>query len=174
MDIASLLVDAYDRVHGVVHRTVGGLTVEELAYRPDPAANSIAWLIWHLTRVQDDHVASASETEQVWVAQGFYQRFALPFDAEATGYGHDSDEVGAVRVEAGLLLGYFDAVHAHTLSYVGRLADPDLDRIVDEGWNPPVTLGVRLVSVLSDNLQHAGQAGYVRGLAQRRGKLAPA
>ena len=52
--------------------------------------------------------------------------------------------------------------------YAQRLTDADLGRIVDERWDPPVTLGVRLISVISDGLQHAGQAAYVRGLAERR------
>ena len=38
------------------------------------------------------------------------------------------------------------------------------DRVVDRTWDPPVTLGVRLVSILDDDTQHAGQAAYVRGL----------
>lgn len=81
------------------------------------------------------------------------------------GYGHSSDDVAKVRPESpDLLTGYYDAVHEHTVSWVTSLNGAALDRVVDEGWNPPVTLGVRLVSVLSDDLQHAGQAAYVRGL----------
>ena len=51
-----------------------------------------------------------------------------------------------------------------TVAYLATVAPEDLDRVVDERWDPPVTLGVRLVSVLSDDLQHAGQAAYARGL----------
>ena len=54
-------------------------------------------------------------------------------------------------------------MHAATASYVAGLAPEDLDRVVDERWDPPVTLAVRLVSVISDDLQHAGQAAYARG-----------
>jgi hypothetical protein len=169
MDTAGLLLDAYGRVHEVVHGAVSGLTADELAFRPDAGANSIAWLVWHLTRVQDDHVADVAGTEQTWTAEGFDRRFGLPFDVRSTGYGHDRQEVAAVRVESPApLLAYFDAVHAHTSAYVARLRDADLDRIVDESWDPPVSLGVRLVSVIADNLQHAGQAAYLRGLNQRR------
>jgi hypothetical protein len=166
---AELLVDAFGRIHGVVHRAVEGLTPEQLSFRPDDEANSIAWLVWHLARIQDDHVADAADAEQVWTSEGWGERFALPFEVSATGYGHSSDDVAAVRVESGqMLTGYHDAVYERTLSFVKPLSDADLDRIVDERWDPPVSLGVRLVSVVSDNLQHAGQAAFVRGIVERR------
>ena len=164
MTPADLLTDACERVLQTATGAVDGLTDEQLATRPAPDANSIAWLVWHLARVQDDHVADAAGTEQVWTAQDFVTRFDLPFDTSATGYGMSSEEVGHVRAGAGLLADYLRAVHAATTSYVAGLAPDDLDRVVDEHWDPPVTLGVRLVSVLSDDLQHAGQAAYARGL----------
>jgi Protein of unknown function (DUF664) len=169
MTSAELLLDAFGRVRGVVHAVVRDLTPAQLAIRVDAEANSIAWLVWHLTRIQDDHVADVAGTEQVWTAAGWFERLGLPFDARATGYGQSSDEVAAVRVESGdLLTGYYDAVHAATTRYVNSITDADLDRIVDERWDPPVTLGVRLVSVIEDDLQHAGQAAYVRGILERR------
>jgi len=168
MTPAELLTDAFERVHGVVHQTVDGLGAEELAFRPDPEANSIAWLVWHLTRIQDDHVAGVARSEQVWTAKGWYERFALPFEASETGYGHGSDDVAAVRVEsAELLTGYHDEVFEATRRYLSGVTEGDLDRVVDRAWDPPVTLGVRLVSVISDDLQHAGQAAHVRGIAER-------
>jgi hypothetical protein len=148
---------------------VGGLTPDLLSVRLSDDANSIAWLVWHLTRIQDDHVADAAGAEQIWTSSGWSNRFGLPFDEYDTGYGHSSDEVAAVQVEsAELLTGYHDAVYRHTVGYVERLTDADLDRIIDESWDPPVSLGVRLVSVISDDLQHAGQAAFVRGLVERR------
>ena len=164
-----MLTDAFSRIGEEVHAAVDGLTAEQLAFRLDPEANSIAWLVWHLSRVQDDHVAGVAGTEQVWTTQGWAQRFALPFPVRSIGYGQSSDDVAAVRVESPeLLTGYYDAVAARTLDYVGGLTDADLDRVVDEAWDPPVTLGVRLVSVIDDCAQHAGQAAFVRGIVLRR------
>ncbi|MEV4008327.1 DUF664 domain-containing protein [Actinomadura sp. NPDC049753] len=164
MTSAELLTDAFDRIRQVVHGAVGGLSGPQLARRPAEDANSIAWLVWHLTRIQDDHVAGVAGTDQMWTRDGWADRFDLPFDASDTGYGHTPDDVAAVRVEADLLTGYHDAVHAETVRYVSALTDADLPRIVDRAWDPPVTLAVRLISVVSDDLQHAGQAAYVRGL----------
>ena len=169
MTSADLLVDAFGRIREAVHQVVGGLTPEQLAFRIDGQANSIAWLVWHLTRIQDDHVADAAQAEQVWTSRGWVERFQLPFHPRATGYGHKAKEVAAVQVKSGdLLVGYHDAVHEQTIQYVAGLTDADLGRIVDESWDPPVTLGVRLVSVIADDLQHAGQAAFVRGVVERR------
>jgi uncharacterized damage-inducible protein DinB len=172
MTVADLLADAFDRIRHVVHEAVDGLTPGQLAFRPDNGSNSIAWLVWHLTRIQDDHVADVAGTGQVWTStrdgSSWADRFGLPFAASATGYGHGAEAVAAVQVRSGeLLTGYYDAVHHETIEYVQSLTDGDLDRVVDKAWDPPVTLGVRLVSVISDDLQHAGQAAYLRGMIER-------
>lgn len=162
--IGEVLVDAFGRVLEEAKGAVDGLSVEALTHRPDGTGNSIAWLVWHLTRVQDDHVADAFGTDQVWLAQEWVRRFALPFDDAATGYGHTSEEVDQVTASADLLTGYLTAVTERTVELVRGVSATDLDRIVDTRWDPPVTLAVRLVSVLGDDHQHAGQAAYVRGL----------
>jgi len=169
MTSTDLLVDAFGRIREVVHEAVGGLSADELAFRADEEANSIAWLVWHLTRVQDDHIADVAEIEQVWTAQGWVDRFGLPLDPLDTGYGHSIDDVAAVRVtSAKLLAGYHDAVCDQTIDYVRTLTDADLPQIIDEAYDPPVSLGVRLVSVLCDDMQHAGQAAFLRGIVERR------
>ena len=169
MDAVGLLVDAFGRVRETAHDAVEGLTGEELVARLDADANSIAWLVWHLTRVQDDHVADVAGVEQVYTAEGWAKRLGLPLADRDIGYGHSSADVAAVRItDPALLVGYHDAVHEQTLRYLGGISADDLDRVVDERWDPPVTLAVRLVSVVNDDLQHAGQAAFVRGVVQRR------
>jgi hypothetical protein len=163
-----VLLEAYERLPGLVEAAVRGLSAEQLTARLDPEANTIAWLIWHLTRVQDDHLAAAFGTEQVWTSQGWAERFALPFDNSEHGYGHTSEQVAAVRADADLLAGYFGAVHAQTRSLLATVTNDELDRVVDTSYDPPVTLGVRLVSVLEDDLQHVGQAALIRGVLDRR------
>ena len=165
MDVAEVLTDAFGRIRGSVASVVDGLSPDDLAWRADRDANSIAWLVWHLTRIQDDHVADVAGTEQVWTK--WADRFSLPFDLGATGYAHSSEDVAAVRASADLLGAYHDEVHEATVKYVSSLTPPDLDRIVDTRWDPPVTLAVRLVSVVADDLEHVGQAAYVRGLLER-------
>ena len=164
-----VLVDAFTRVHDDLPDVLDGLAPADLLWRPDADANSIAWLVWHLTRVQDDHLAGVAVSDQVWTADGWADRFALPYDVDAHGWGQTSAEVGAFSVDdATLLVGYQDAVHRRTLEVLAGLGDADYARVVDERWDPPVTAAVRLVSVVNDISQHLGQAAYVAGLARRR------
>ncbi len=165
MDIAELLVELYGRVPPLAARAADGLSPHQLCESPAAGTNSIGWLIWHLTRVQDHHLAELLDQPQLWVEGEWASRFGLEPDPTNTGYGHDAAQVAAVQPDtAAALLGYLDAVDLRTRRYLETLAPEDLDRVVDRRWDPPVTLGVRLVSVADDCLQHAGQAAYVRGL----------
>lgn len=167
MHAKDILIDAFSRIREEVHSAVEGLGPDVLNARPTHDANSISWLVWHLTRVQDDHVADAFGLDQVWLAEDWEKRFGLDLSRRDTGYGHSAAKVAKVRVDSpDLLTGYYDAVHEQTLRALRSLAAADLERVVDERWEPPVTLGVRLVSVLSDDLQHVGQAAYLRGQLQ--------
>ncbi|GAB3683799.1 mycothiol transferase [Angustibacter aerolatus] len=160
----SLLTTVYEQIRDLATGVIDGLDDDVLATRVDGSGNSIAWLVWHAFRVQDDHVADVAGTAQVWTADGWVDRFGLELDPADTGYGHSAEQVAAVRAPSDLLAGYAEAVSQRTLEYVQSLTDDDLERVVDTRWDPPVTLGVRLASVVGDDLQHLGQAAYARGL----------
>ena len=165
MDTASLLLELYGRIPPLAARAVDGLDEEELCREPAPGANTIGWLVWHLARVQDHHVSELLGTEQVWVSGDWAARHGLEPDPTNTGYGHSGEEVAAVRPESAVvLLDYLLEVQSRTTTMLEGLVPEDLDRVVDRRWDPPVTLGVRLVSIADDSLQHAGQAAYARGL----------
>ncbi len=164
-----VLRDTFGRISGLVAEVCDGLSQEQARYRSDPDSNSVAWLVWHLARVQDDHVAGIAGAEQVWSGADWYGRFGLPFDVSEHGYGHTADDVAKVDVDPALLAGYHADVHEATLRYVDGLGRGELARVVDDTWDPPVTVSVRLVSVIGDCLQHVGQAAYVRGVAARAG-----
>jgi uncharacterized damage-inducible protein DinB len=169
MDVTALLLETYGRIPSLARHAVEGLDVDSLVEPPEPGSNPIAWLIWHLTRVQDDHIAELIPAEQLWESGDWASQFGLEADPHNTGYGHTPEEVATVRPQRPeALLEYLDAVDARTRDFLGGLSPDDLDRVVDRRWDPPVTLGVRLVSVADDGVQHAGQAAYVRGLLERR------
>jgi hypothetical protein len=169
MDARAVLQDLFGRIPEVVHGVVEGLDHEDLVTAPEPGSNPVGWLVWHLARVEDAQVADVAGTEQEWVTGGWSARFGLEPDPDNHGYGHSPEQVAAVRPESvETLLGYFDAAHERTVEFLAGVSAGDLDRIVDERWNPPVTLGVRLVSIADDAIQHAGQAAYVRGILDRR------
>jgi hypothetical protein len=165
MDVAALLLELYSRIPPLAAEAVDGLTPTELVEVPAPGANSIGWLVWHSARVADHHVAEIEDVPQIWTTGDWAERFGLAPDPHNTGYGHTPAEVAAVRpADAAVLLDYLAAVDARTRVLLARCTPEDLDRIVDRRWDPPVTLGVRLVSIADDCLQHVGQAAYVRGL----------
>lgn len=166
---SSLVLDeAFTRIPGIVRRAVDGLDADALAWRPEPGANPIGWLVWHLARIQDDHVADLDDGEQVWLVERWGPRFGLPEESTETGFGHSPEQVAVVRPDGpGALLDYLDAVTERTRRFLTAIGEDDLDRVVDTSWDPPVTMGVRLVSVIGDGLQHAGQAAYVRGVHDR-------
>ncbi len=170
MTSAGLLVDAFGRIREMVTDTVYGLNHAQLSYRVSADANSISWLVWHLTRVQDDHIADAFGVSQVWSAQRWAERFGLPASSFDTGYGHSSQQVAAIAAaiaSAEPLADYHEATYEQTVKLVSGVTDADLERVVDTSWHPPVTLGVRLVSVINDDMQHVGQAAFLRGILVR-------
>lgn len=167
MDSPRVLTDALNRVQSAVHNAVRDLTSDELAWRPDPDANSIGWITWHLARIQDAQIAPLARRAEVWHDGDWLTRFEVPFGPDATGFGQTAHEVAQLRTTEQLLVGYYDAVHAQTMRFFSTVTPNELDQVVDEAWDPPVTLGVRLVSIIADDLQHAGQANYVRGLVDR-------
>jgi hypothetical protein len=168
METDEILIEVFGRVAEHVHNAVDGLDAEQLATAPATGSNPIGWLIWHLTRVEDGHIAELLEVDQLWTTGDFAARFGVDADPENSGYGHTSEQVAAIRPDGtAALLDYYEAVAARTRSYLEGVSGADLDRIVDERWDPPVTLGVRLVSIADDEVQHGGQANYARGMLDR-------
>lgn len=160
-----VLIEAFGRLPELVAGAVEGLSPEQLRQAPAAGGNTIGWLVWHLTRVQDNHLTELIGGTEVYASGGWAPMFGLPGDSADTGYGHTAEQVAALAPETSqALLNYFAAVHERTIDYLRGLSDDDLDRVVDKNWDPPVTLGVRLVSVYDDDAQHAGQAAYLRGL----------
>ena len=171
LEASEILIDAYTRIQELVHRSTEGLTQEQLTYRPEEGSNSIAWLVWHLTRIQDGHLAAATGNDEAWVTDGWAEKFGLPAELSVNGQGDGPAEVAALRPDGpDVLLGYHDTVVERTRAYLRTVDSAELDRIIDRSYDPPVSVGVRLVSVISDNSQHAGQARYLNGMMDRLGK----
>ena len=160
-----------------IKRATDEATDEQLYYRPSADANHIAWLAWHLSRWQDYISASISGDLQVWVAEGWAERFALPADLpnEATGWGDSPEQVAAFRVDRAVLFGYVEAANRAAMSRITRLTPEQLEQPVL--WGTPETpVDTRpawraLISICGDSIQHTGQINYIRGLVSERGRL---
>jgi hypothetical protein len=169
MDVAAVLIDLYGRVDEHLTETLEGLDTTMVDVGPEDGANPIGWLVWHLTRVADMHVAEILEVDQLWVSDGWAGRFGRDPDPWDIGFGHTPEQVRDFRAGGtAVLRDYWSAVWERTRGVIAAVTPEDLDRIVDRRWDPPVSLGVRLISIADDAVQHAGQAAYVKGLLQRR------
>ena len=168
MESSDLLVEAYSHISRIVHQATDDLTQDQLAYRPELGSNSIAWLVWHLTRIQDSYLRNVVQLEEVWLTEEWSDRFGMPGSTEI-GFGDGPEEVAAIRPPRAILLGYYDRVVGRVLEYVPTVDAAELDRIVDTNYDPHVKAGIRLMSVVQDNTQHAGQARYIRGMIERLG-----
>jgi hypothetical protein len=173
MEWKELITDGYGRVLEALEEALNGLTEGDLNEQPKPGCNSMGWLTWHLTRVQDDHIADLMGEEQLWIRDGWHARFNRKPDAKDIGFGHSDENVRAFQSpDVETLLGYHRAVLERTRGYLATLSEVDLERQLNEPWFQPLpTVGVRLVSVMADDLQHAGQVAYVRGLLKGKGWL---
>ncbi|HSB84955.1 MAG TPA: DinB family protein [Ilumatobacteraceae bacterium] len=169
MELNEVLIDLFGRVGEHVHEAVEGLDAEMLRTPPEPGTNPIGWLIWHVARGEDYQIAEVSGQEQVWTKGDWARSFGVTPDPNNMGYGHSWPEVMAIRPDsADALIDYYDAVAARTRPFLEKLTPKDLDGIVDRNWDPPVTMGVRLISIADDEIQHSGQAVYARGMLERR------
>lgn len=164
MTAVEILLEGYGRIETVVRGALKNLNEKQLAERPGGTGNSAAWLVWHISRGIDGQIASLAGSAEVWTHKGWSKKFNLPLDESSTGYGHTSEQVDAVKASTELLLGYFADVNSYALAYLKSLSEKDLDEVIDKSWDPPVTRGIRLVSILGDVNQHAGQAAYLHGL----------
>ncbi|MCW2738625.1 DUF664 domain-containing protein [Nocardioides sp.] len=163
MDVRGLLTEGFGRITELYDDVAEGLDERTLHERPGGKGNPIGWLLWHLARVQDHHIAGLADGPQVW--EEWQERFGLPNGTDDTGYGHTSEQVDAIRItDPELLVDYHHAVTLATARYLQTVDEKELEREVDQRWDPPVTAGVRLISIQGDCLQHLGQAAYVKGL----------
>jgi len=165
MDASALLIDTFGRIPDLARSALQGLELNQVVTPPTEGSNPIGWLIWHLARVQDAQIAPLMGLPQLWETEPWAARFGLKPDPSNSGYGHSPKDVAAVRPESiEALLAYLDAVHQRNQGYLVTVSSDELNRVIDERWDPPVTMGTRLISIAVDCLEHAGQAAYVRGL----------
>lgn len=168
MNALEILRDAATRPREAAHQLVDRLDPSVLGAHPGGHDNSVAWLLWHTAREIDAQVAHLWDQEPVWTAQGFQERFDLSEAADDIGYGHTPEQARSIVCDdAELLLDHLGAATDALLGYLGTLEETDLDQVIDYSYDPPVTRGTRLVSIIDDAAQHLGQAAYIAGMPRR-------
>ena len=172
MEWRELVVDGYDRFPELVEEVLAGVRTADLDWPPRPGTNPLGWTVWHLTRVQDSQIADLMGEASLWTRDGWHRKFDRPPDDDDSGYGHTPAQVRAFKSPSvKVQLDYLRAVTDRTKQYLASLAPADLDRELDESWQQPrPTVAVRIVSILADCHQHAGEASYIRGLLEAKAK----
>lgn len=157
MEWRDLIIDGYGRVLDYLKESLAGLTPADLDWQPKPACNSMGWLAWHISRIQDYEIAGLMDAEQLWITGGWHKKFKRPADPDDIGFGHTNEDVAAFKSpDVETQLANHQAVLARTKKYLKSLTAKDLARELKEAYEPAPTVAVRIVSVLADDLQHAG------------------
>ncbi|MFC2060072.1 DinB family protein [Chloroflexota bacterium] len=170
MECWQLIVDTYERSSQALERALEGLTQDDLNQQPNPDSNSMGWIVWHLTRIQDRAIADLTGEEQLWIKDTWHSKFNRPADPQDVGVRHMPEDLAAFKSpDVQTLLAYHQAVLQVSKRYISNLSQTDLDRWL--GHPRYATVGARLVVLISENLQHAGQVAYVHGLLKGKGWL---
>lgn len=163
-----ILRDLASRPLQAAERLRPQLDEQTLDAHPGGHPNSVAWLLWHAAREMDVQLASLAGTTEVWESGGFAERTGLGEQGAEIGYGHSAEQARAITLsEPGPVLEYLAATTGALQEHLSGLDEQMLDAVIDESWDPPVTYGVRLVSLIDDAAQHIGQAAYVVGMPAR-------
>ena len=163
MDVRGLLTEGFGRITELYDGVAEGLDDETLHHRPGGTGNPIGWLLWHLARVQDDHVADLADGR---AGLGAVPGTVRPAQRHRRHRLRPHQRAGRRAPDRGrrAARGVPPRGDAATARYLETVDEAELEREVDQNWDPPVTAGQRLVSIQGDCLQHLGQAAYVKGL----------
>ena len=173
MQLKDFAEQTFEDIGVRLYRALDGLTFDELNWRPRPEANSVAFIVWHVARVEDCWFQRfLADTTEVWVARGWHERLGLP--EESWGYGYSVERLAAfpaLREED--LRGYFDAVRKSTLIRLRDMTEADLDRVPGRSPFPgspsssrfaEFTVARMFRQLIGEEYQHLGHVNYIRGL----------
>ena len=150
-------------------RALEGLTPTEIRWQATPHTNHIAWLVWHMARVEDGWVSRLRRGPTVWQADGWAARFHMD-PTGSGGAGHTMEEVRAMpEIPLPDLMAYFDAVRAVTRQYLEQATDADLSREYPRARGGVVTGSWIVGHILVEESQHTGQVALLRGMMRGLG-----
>jgi len=162
MDLKQFIIQSLGENTEYVMRAVKDLTTVELAYRPAPHSNSIAFLCWHVTRVEDLWISRLTGRKHLYETAGWYQKFGTA--AEDFGFGYGVAELDAYKAPPmEVVMGYAMAVRQQTVDYIKGLDLDTLDEVKDFGHRQ-ASIGWALAHLVDEVGEHSGQIGYLRGI----------
>ena len=137
-------------------------TDEQLHFVPEQGSHSIAWCLWHTSRVEDLIISRVTGQEPVW-SEEWAARTGLPFDGFGTGMS--DDDARDVRVgDMAALAGYQDAVIERTTQFLANATDEDLEREIP-ARNGSESVGEAISLHMMGHFNgHRGEINTLRGM----------
>lgn len=167
IDLNGFIQAMTERAYGGVKAACDGLTDEQLWYQLTPDSNSIARLVWHLSRVKDRLTSTITGESEVWAADDWAVQFGL--DLEGTGIGDSPEKVAAFHIGRYPLFGYLDDAHHATMRRLSKITAEQFDQPVVYVLGDSRPVCTALVGTVGDSSQHNGQIAYLRGMITRMG-----
>jgi len=163
-----LLQQAFHLAHQGLRIAVKRLSTEQILWRPQEGANSIAFYLWHIPRTTDFylHRRILGGTE-IWASQEWEKTLPVLTEGSSSGIGtgFTDQQVGAMPALAvSTYVSYLDAVESALYDWLGDQTPEQLDaEIQREGFQKAQVLRV-LLSALGHTHGHTGEIGYIKGL----------
>ncbi len=140
-----------------------GLTQPEFCWKPDPESNCAAFIMWHMTRVEDFFVNRVIQRgTEVYEAQGFREKMGLP--AKDTGNSYTLEKILAWPVpKLEDMRAYNNAVRKTTFALLDTIAPAKLDEVLNPERSKE-SVGEMLSRITTEAAHHTGQIAYLRGM----------
>ncbi|MBT3352170.1 MAG: DinB family protein [Nitrospinaceae bacterium] len=171
MNATTIILGRLDAYAGQMKNVMEEITEEDLYFQAGTEDNPIGWLTWHMTRYEDLVFSHISDRPQIWIGEGWHEKFSRPATPEDTGAGHTIEQVKNFRATKETLIDYAAAVRLKTKHCLSDLTDFNLDAQVDDfGRGSNVAVGEVLGRFFGDHISHVGQICYIRGHLKGWGK----
>ena len=162
VDLNHFIVALCEAPYRWIKRATEDLTEEQLYHQPTPDTNSIAWLIWHLSRWRDKISAAAAGEPEVWISQGWAGKFGM--EDGRTGLGDTIEQVARFKVDTNMLTDYAEAAHKAIVERVSGFTTEQFNQEIEYTPGSPRPAWRALISVVEDSAEHTGQINYLRGM----------
>jgi len=161
MEARKLILNSLEQSQGYLTKALDGLTQEEAAWSPGVECNSITFILWHLSRVEDFFVNRVIQRQkELYEAENWQEKLGTPVKA----YQYTVEELQAWPVpKLEVLREYANSVREKTLALIQSIPPEKLSELARPD-RPPDTIGDILSRISTEIAMHVGQIAYLRGV----------
>ena len=163
MEVIELVKISLERSQEYLTRALDGLTQKEAAWSPGPECNSIAFTLWHMTRVEDFFIIRVIQGKtELYEVEGWREKLGTP--AKVTGARFTAEELQAWPVpKLETLRGYAESVREKTLALLQSVTSEELNAVPKPDRSPE-SVGAIFGRIITEVAMHVGQMAYLRGI----------